>query len=64
MTETAETLLSERNLSKETETVIMKAIALCSKPYLKPEEAMIYTNLRTQEDLEKIVEEIKTQKAK
>ena len=27
----------------------MKAIALCFKPYLKPEEALIYTNLgRTQ----------------
>lgn len=23
----------------------MKAVALCIKPYLKPEEAMIYTNL-------------------
>jgi len=45
MTETAEISLSERNLSKETATIIMKAIALCFKPYLKPEEAMIYTNL-------------------
>ena len=45
MTETGEISLSERNLSKETETIIMKAIALCFKPYLKPEEAMIYTNL-------------------
>ena len=27
----------------------MKAVALCHKPYLKPEEALIYTNLaRTQ----------------
>ena len=32
-------------INKETETLIMKAIALCFKPYLKPEEAMIYTNL-------------------
>ncbi len=32
-------------INKETETIIMKAIALCFKPYLKPEEAMIYTNL-------------------
>lgn len=30
---------------KETETIMMKAIALCFKPYLKPEEALIYTNL-------------------
>jgi hypothetical protein len=29
--------------------IAMKAIALCYKPFLKPEEAMIYTNLgRTQ----------------
>lgn len=28
---------------------IMRAIAICYKPYLKPEEALIYTNLgRTQ----------------
>ena len=64
MTETAEISLSERNLSKETATIIMKAIALYSKPYLKPEEAMIYTNLCTQEDLEKIVEEIKNTESK
>jgi hypothetical protein len=25
---------------------VMKAIALCFKPYLKPEEAMIYCNLQ------------------
>lgn len=31
------------------EVVVMRAIALCFKPYLKPEEACIYTNLaRTQ----------------
>ena len=34
---------------KPTDRIIMKAIALCYKPYLKPEEAMIYCNLeRTQ----------------
>ena len=34
---------------KKDELVMMKAIALCFKPYLKPEEAMIYCNLeRTQ----------------
>lgn len=31
------------------ELLIMKAIALCFKPYLKPNEAMVYTDLgRTQ----------------
>jgi hypothetical protein len=31
------------------ETAVMKAVAICLKPYLKPEEAMIYCNLgRTQ----------------
>lgn len=31
------------------EKIIMKAVALCIKPFLKPEEAYIYTNLeRTQ----------------
>ena len=31
------------------ETVVMKAVAICFKPYLKPEEAQIYCNLgRTQ----------------
>jgi hypothetical protein len=34
---------------KKEELTIMKAIALCYKPYLKPEEAQIYCNLaRTQ----------------
>ena len=27
------------------ELVVMRAIALCFKPYLKPEEAQVYTNL-------------------
>lgn len=31
------------------ESIIMRAVALCFKPYLKPEEALIYCNLgRTQ----------------
>ncbi|MDE3183088.1 MAG: hypothetical protein KGM16_06685 [Bacteroidota bacterium] len=31
------------------ETIVMKAVAICFKPYLKPEEAQIYCNLgRTQ----------------
>ena len=30
---------------KQDQVVVMKAIALCHKPYLKPEEAMIYCNL-------------------
>lgn len=34
---------------KQNEKAVMKAVALCYKPYLKPEEAMIYCNLgRTQ----------------
>jgi hypothetical protein len=34
---------------KQYEKMVMKAVALCFKPYLKPEEAMIYCNLgRTQ----------------
>ena len=34
---------------KREERVVMKAVALCYKRYLKPEEAMIYCNLgRTQ----------------
>jgi hypothetical protein len=34
---------------KKEELVAMKAIAICFKPYLKPEEALIYCNLgRTQ----------------
>ncbi|NCT74004.1 MAG: hypothetical protein GXC78_05695 [Chitinophagaceae bacterium] len=34
---------------KKDETIVMRAIALCFKRYLKPEEAMIYCNLgRTQ----------------
>jgi hypothetical protein len=34
---------------KKYEKIVVKAVALCFKPYLKPEEAMIYCNLgRTQ----------------
>lgn len=34
---------------KREELIIMRAVALCFKPYLKPEEALIYCNLgRTQ----------------
>lgn len=34
---------------KREEVIVMRAIALCFKPYLKPEEALIYCNLgRTQ----------------
>lgn len=36
-------------MMKQDETVVMRAIALCFKPFLKPEEALIYCNLgRTQ----------------
>lgn len=39
----------EVNVTKKEEVLVMKAVALCFKPYLKPEEAMIYCNLeRTQ----------------
>ncbi|HTR29921.1 MAG TPA: hypothetical protein VMH27_11670 [Puia sp.] len=30
---------------KRSDLVVMKGVALCYKPYLKPEEAMIYCNL-------------------
>lgn len=30
---------------KKEELIMMRAIALCFKPYLKPEEAQIYCNL-------------------
>lgn len=34
---------------RKQDIIVMKAIALCFKPYLKPEEACIYCNLgRTQ----------------
>lgn len=36
-------------MMKPYERAVMKAVAICFKPYLKPEEAMIYCNLgRTQ----------------
>jgi hypothetical protein len=36
-------------MMKYNDDTVMKAIAICFKPYLKPEEAMIYCNLgRTQ----------------
>ena len=36
-------------MMKKEELAFMKAVAICFKPYLKPEEAMIYCNLgRTQ----------------
>jgi hypothetical protein len=34
---------------RKEESVVMRAVAICYKPYLKPEEALIYCNLgRTQ----------------
>lgn len=34
---------------KKEEQLVMRAVAICFKPYLKPEEALIYCNLgRTQ----------------
>jgi len=39
----------EREMIKHSDQIVMKAVALCFKPYLKPEEALIYCNLgRTQ----------------
>jgi hypothetical protein len=36
-------------MMKFNDKTVMKAVAICYKPYLKPEEAMIYCNLgRTQ----------------
>lgn len=36
-------------MTKPDEKLVMRAIAICFKPYLKPEEALIYSNLgRTQ----------------
>lgn len=36
-------------MMKFEEKIVMKAVAICFKPYLKPEEALIYCNLgRTQ----------------
>jgi exoribonuclease II len=36
-------------MMRRSEIAVMKAVAICHKPYLKPEEAMIYCNLgRTQ----------------
>jgi hypothetical protein len=36
-------------MMKNTDKAVMKAVAICYKPYLKPEEAMLYCNLgRTQ----------------
>jgi hypothetical protein len=36
-------------MMKKEEVVVMRAVAICYKPYLKPEEALIYCNLgRTQ----------------
>jgi hypothetical protein len=36
-------------MMKKEELAYMRAVAICFKPYLKPEEAMIYCNLgRTQ----------------
>ncbi len=38
-----------KTMMRHEEIVVMRAIAICYKPYLKPEEALIYCNLgRTQ----------------
>jgi hypothetical protein len=36
-------------MMRRSEIAVMKAVAICHKPFLKPEEAMVYCNLgRTQ----------------
>ena len=36
-------------MMRKEESLVMRAVAICYKPYLKPEEALIYCNLgRTQ----------------
>ncbi len=32
-------------MMKNEEKAVMRAVAICYKPYLKPEEALIYCNL-------------------
>ena len=41
---------------KREELVAMKAIAICFKPFLKPEEAYIYCNLRHTQFIKKCEE--------
>lgn len=38
---------------REEEKIAMKAISMCFRPYLKPEEAYIYTNLERTQFLKK-----------
>lgn len=41
--------IKRNKMIKKNDIIAMRAIAICFKPYLKPEEALIYTNLgRTQ----------------
>lgn len=41
---------------KDDEKIITKAISMCFKPYLKPEEAYIYTNLERTRFIQKCEE--------
>lgn len=41
--------MKEGDMIRKQDIVVMKAVALCFKPFLKPEEALIYCDLgRTQ----------------
>ncbi|HQW16459.1 MAG TPA: hypothetical protein PKY86_04545 [Niabella sp.] len=41
--------MKEADMIRKQDIVVMKAVALCFKPFLKPEEALIYCDLgRTQ----------------
>ncbi len=41
---------------KRDDLAVMKAIALCYKPYLKPNEAMIYCNLQHSQLAKRLLE--------
>jgi hypothetical protein len=41
---------------KDDEKIIIKAISMCFRPYLKPEEAQIYTHLERTRFIEKCEE--------
>lgn len=38
---------------KEFEAIVFKAVLMCNKPFLKPDEAMLYCNLKRSQFLKK-----------
>jgi len=38
---------------KEFEAIIFKAVVMCNKPFLKPDEAMLYCNLKRSQFLKR-----------